>query len=1691
MNKLGSCTGVAFVVDDIHKGCNVVFRYPAPQSDSNVSAFHRLSSALVAKLFRPKNAMCNQTFELVIDDLRFISHPVATNVQSSTSASSSEQRETSMFNVIFALDETKFHIDQDPDFQNGDHKRKVQAYSLVAAQLANALLHEENRVGFVTKEVRELLHIRDELAQNERMHHMNNTEDNNSNNTTEAYSNQEIEVDPQTLIDVALGKSVLANDLKAVYHGLEEDGSVHVVINRWVQLSLTLYDSNRFDITSIRPYHTLLLLVENEKIVEALPSDSSPHLRLLIEAHNPLRDFQELMVETGIPLKQLFRLAAHLVYWGVARVIDAVTMHNVYQVRSTANLHSQSALALEFRRKFTSFELGEVLATFMGKHRISVYMNTLSQHRKLEYIHMLIWLLQHDFIVQLHRYIYLVARPDGSARSSSSTPLNNISPATTIASPLSIQSSAEKELMAQIARMPQPPQHFAKFQQLAQYFHGQHHFEEIIHQSMFLSWVGKCELLNAPPEAHVLKGFDLSSQRGICSIVINFLGSAASSDVLPTQVHVKWSMEALGHGFALDMDDADVIAGATRIYETWLGLSPKDARPKCMLGVEQEFIRDIVGQMSLIFEDREQTKNQPELLAKHASLCQKVLDLYSLLGRNRGAQLTPATWDYILRLLLGVTDCILHGTKHSLASALCGQLIHVILEQFCISLQYMGVKGDLWNMLLKFCRRWLHRKTVIEQWNVISHALTKQLMARISSDALQQPCSHSFTIPWPDQAATNLELDSSLLAYAWYRVMRVIGHPSLFVDPEVYFTAITGIRRLSEVLTHNAPADDSTVKVAQLPDVNTVLRILGPWLFDASLNRTGLTRFASCRAESVRCLGDLLCNHGGGRTKQVSWPFTVRALMAIQKALLEDDDVIVAAAVLSCSRIFGTHGGHTLRGVGVLAGSFHHAIERILRLSTNKGTGARKDSTSGGGSPRKRHSVGEDGSLLIVGGVPIINLRRACIEACSSLLTIHSHLPISLTKQVEKSLTAHMDAVPNIYSSLPRYQSSNVVTLLINYLKTEFDSANQQMSMWLLTIAVQKEALFWSLGLASTRNSQVPMTITTICSFLTKIPSRWKPACVFTALECLRYLTIVSEHLYKHVFSSCVYLISCICEFMASNAQALRTMRSPPLYVDQLIASAMGCLLEWIVTTPQLLSKTQIMVKIIATVVDCADYRHDFLPVTTNADNATRQSAHQVLEYLVKHHANNGIDPKQTLGDEEHDLTRYFVWNHTTLVGLLETDEGLTLSLRDSSGHYMWNVKPQYQYTPLGCPSPEAPLARPARTMSFYNFHSEPRDTAIDDSDPLLEALRSNASQLTSWSTNHSGSIALEDWEGNLHRKNENEVESFVALLQAQMKAEITFVSDYSPNTIPLDAPKASHSTNHARRLLSQLGFISISSWGTFFPLQNSPSLLADLRALDRLPIRETYEVISFIYIYLANSRLELSTQSMNHLAVDLMLFALWGKMTHRHLHIQLFWGLWAGLLMLIPMEAFLVMGLELMDKLWFTLTDHASLLDKSEVLIVWNECQQKYRPGSALWTSAYKLPHPKSSVCIIIDPLDEGLFCVRISVDGSAFQYEREDSEMNDEDTFVGRVLGPLQDGMVVSAEWLGPLVRQTALNAVHVHRLHLRYKHSLGLSTQSPVRPHDKRTKLIGNIIRSHIEPVLPGEFYSSLFPEHITQE
>lgn len=81
-------------------------------------------------------------------------------------------------------------------------------------------------------------------------------------------------------------------------------------------------------------------------------------------------------------------------------------------------------------------------------------------------------------------------------------------------------------------------------------------------------------------------------------------------------------------------------------------------------------------------------------------------------------------------------------------------------------------------------------------------------------------------------------------------------------------------------------------------------------------------------------------------------------------------------------------------------------------------------------------------------------------------------------------------------------------------------------------------------------------------------------------------------------------------------------------------------------------------------------------------------------------------------------------------------------------------------------------------------------------------------------------------------------------------------------------------------------------------------------------------------------------------------------------------------------------------------------------------------------------------------------------------------------------RILGPLQNGMVVGEKGLGQLVRQTAINAAQLHRSYERTLYDQGKTASVTKQPALLREKYIHSIVKRHLDPTLPGQLYSSLF-------
>ena len=238
----------------------------------------------------------------------------------------------------------------------------------------------------------------------------------------------EAEQNPHEMI---LQKSKLAQDIVTIFNSMCEAGIVKVAINGWLNFNYclphkihrlsatkTMIDIRKFNkcISRIKPYHTLLLIEENERehesLVKLLPYDASPVLIRLIKLSNHIKNFQTLCQDADISLPQIFQIVVHLVYWGKGTVIYPLAESNVYVVSGNANTEIDSRYAEEFVRAFPKQSLHNILARFSFPTTLGEY-PLCNSEQQVEQAQIVTWLLKRRILKQLHTYVWI--RPEAAS----------------------------------------------------------------------------------------------------------------------------------------------------------------------------------------------------------------------------------------------------------------------------------------------------------------------------------------------------------------------------------------------------------------------------------------------------------------------------------------------------------------------------------------------------------------------------------------------------------------------------------------------------------------------------------------------------------------------------------------------------------------------------------------------------------------------------------------------------------------------------------------------------------------------------------------------------------------------------------------------------------------------------------------------------------------------------------------------------------------------------------------------------------------------------------------------------------------------------------------------------------------------------------------------------------------------------
>ncbi|OUC44541.1 prefoldin subunit [Trichinella nativa] len=339
---------------------------------------------ILAFLFTVLPKMCDQMMHIKINDVRFIGYPVLLN-SLNAECEDEELPNILLYNVIFAIQATA-------------PKNIVDSYANFVEKISKAIKQDELKSKYLSNQMEIILQCRD---------------------VSKWQSQYVFEVTEEYIWQ----KSTLAFTLRNIFVDLTKYGCTSLRFNGWLDIGCQLLESKTvttkqpmFSLHTtlsqgtilIKPYHAMILLEGSHTVLENMFPNAAGAMRHFLKIVSPLKNLQAIGEELPMDLSLIFRLAKHLVYWGKAIMVYPIAQNNTYIVSRTADLANEDIrkrFALQFRT-----ELAVVLSRFNSPLLIRDYLipeNGFIKDERVTKVAMLVWLLKHRLVVQLHTYVYL------------------------------------------------------------------------------------------------------------------------------------------------------------------------------------------------------------------------------------------------------------------------------------------------------------------------------------------------------------------------------------------------------------------------------------------------------------------------------------------------------------------------------------------------------------------------------------------------------------------------------------------------------------------------------------------------------------------------------------------------------------------------------------------------------------------------------------------------------------------------------------------------------------------------------------------------------------------------------------------------------------------------------------------------------------------------------------------------------------------------------------------------------------------------------------------------------------------------------------------------------------------------------------------------------------------------------------
>jgi len=441
-------------------------------------------SKVLSNMFAVHAKLCDRKFELKINDVRFVGHPISLKVKPGEARNFARDIKSNitMFQVVFALKAVAEYS-------------TVEIFHDLSQQIGVAIKYEERRCGYLTQEANILWQLQEEVA----------------NLPAEA----QVDISPFAMALQGGPKSQLARSLKIIFEDISHNGYCYERIHNYIEISFCMPQKvyKRLNpcldvepesiwncLEALRPYHGILLLYEERELLDKLPLDASPTLKKMLSHASPTNSFRTIASDSDLALLHVFHLAGHLLYWGLAIVIYPICETNIYVVSPKIKNLLNPVVVERFNDKFPGENLVSCLAMFSLPTSVAQRTAPILNAGHLQLLtKIIIWMLQQHLLVQLHTYVTLALNDE--MKCNWEDPVEKMEQDTNKNKPPKVLERLDQESETdvtedidtilgafnstddreEILKITTDKNELAKFAQVAVFMNGKYHIEEIMY----------------------------------------------------------------------------------------------------------------------------------------------------------------------------------------------------------------------------------------------------------------------------------------------------------------------------------------------------------------------------------------------------------------------------------------------------------------------------------------------------------------------------------------------------------------------------------------------------------------------------------------------------------------------------------------------------------------------------------------------------------------------------------------------------------------------------------------------------------------------------------------------------------------------------------------------------------------------------------------------------------------------------------------------------------------------------------------------------------------------------------------------------------------------------------------------------------------------------------------------------------